>query len=80
MNLVKRKIIAFINKIKIGEKIIDDHCFIETNKLNQLEISKKTRRTEIINFLVSITDAENYLEIGVRNQELSLMRILWILN
>lgn len=37
------------------------------SKLNEEELRKAPSRTEIINYLVSLTDGKNYLEIGVRN-------------
>ena len=64
---IKKNIKGFLNKIKIGEKILNDPYFIATKKSTQSELSKIPGRTEIINFLLSLTEAENYLEIGVRN-------------
>ena len=75
MNIVKRKIIDLRNKIITGGKIMNDGYFIETRLKTQKEILKKTRRTEIINFFVSLTKSENYLEIGVRDPNKNFIKI-----
>lgn len=75
MNSIKRTITKLLDKIKVGERIINDDVFTATEEKTQLEIHKKTRRTDIINFLLSLTPAEEYLEIGVRDPRKNFDRI-----
>ena len=75
MNSVKRKITQLLDKIKVGNRIINDSVFIETEAKSQEEIYKKTRRTDIINFLLSLTSSDEYLEVGVRDPRKNFDRI-----
>lgn len=53
-----------------GRKVFRNPDFIETQKKTYTEISKRTLRTEVINFLLSLRKNETtYLEIGVRNPD-----------
>jgi hypothetical protein len=72
---LKKKAGIFLNKLRIGKRILQDDCFIKTNILNQLEIAKRPRRTEIINYLLELTNADNYLEIGVRDPKKNFVKI-----
>jgi hypothetical protein len=58
-----------IKKYRIGNSIIKDRFFIETKSISDAEKNKRPSRTEIINFIIGLTSADNYLEIGVRNPE-----------
>ena len=50
------------------KKHLNDQCYQDGLEKSQLEMLKKPSRTEIINYLLSISNGEtNYLEIGVRN-------------
>ncbi|WP_300565223.1 class I SAM-dependent methyltransferase [Flavobacterium sp.] len=57
----------FLDKLKAGERILNDKYFISTKEINKKEVAKQPERSEIINFLLQQTKALNYLEIGVRN-------------
>ncbi len=67
--MVKNFLIDIKNSFKIGKRIGKDPYFRETRSKTKIEIQKRPSRTEIINTLVEVTHAENYLEIGVRNPE-----------
>lgn len=75
MNIIRKNISNFRNKLKIGNKVLNDNYFIQTNIKTQKEIHKRPRRTEIINFFVSLTKSENYLEIGVRDPNKNFIKI-----
>lgn len=66
-----KKIIKNIKPVKfyaLGKKFYNDSYYIDTQNKTNREISKKTTRTEILNFLLSLKSSPtNYLEIGVRN-------------
>jgi hypothetical protein len=50
--------------------MLSDPHYLEIQKINNLELTKPSSRTEIINFLLSTKDQNTtYLEIGVRNPE-----------
>jgi hypothetical protein len=59
----------FISAFKTGKKILKDDYFSNTENLSRAELAKRPTRTEIINFFLSKTPSENYLEIGVRNPD-----------
>ncbi len=62
------KNIKAIKFYALGKKFYNDKYYIDTQNKTNREISKKTTRTEILNFLLSLkTQPTNYLEIGVRN-------------
>lgn len=67
------KLLMSIKPIKFytkGRKIFNDAHYLDVQRKNKKETSKKPSRTEIINFLLSLKKEEtNYLEIGVRNPE-----------
>lgn len=64
MKLLKR-----IKRIySLGKEVASNNYHIETSRINFDEINKKTTRSEIINFLISLSKTDStYLEIGVRN-------------
>ena len=54
-----------------GGRFLTSHYHIKANKISELELQKKPIRTDVINYLLSLTtDKETrYLEVGVRNPE-----------
>lgn len=64
-----------LKKIRIGKSVLEDEVFIKTVSLSEKEASKSPSRSEIINFLLTLTASENYLEIGVRNPESNFFKI-----
>ena len=63
--LLKVKPIKYYTK---GRNFFNDSHYLDIQKRNSLESSKKPSRTEVINFLLSTKkDKTTYLEIGVRN-------------
>lgn len=53
-----------------GRKLMNDPHYSAAERKNQLEVSKRPLRTDIINFLLSqFTGDTCYLEIGVRNPD-----------
>ncbi|PRZ20075.1 class I SAM-dependent methyltransferase [Flavobacterium granuli] len=64
-----------LKKVRVGKSILEDECFKKTVALSKKEINKSPSRSEIINFLMSLTDSENYLEIGVRNPKSNFLKI-----
>ncbi len=75
MNSLKQYIINIKNSYTLGKRIIHDPYFKKTSVETRIEIEKGPRRTVIINYLLSLTPAQNYLEIGVRNPEKNFNRI-----
>jgi len=74
--LKKNKKTSYIlKKVRVGKSVLEDECFIKTLALSEEEINKSPSRSEIINFLMTLTDSENYLEIGVRNPESNFFKI-----
>ncbi|WP_339838581.1 hypothetical protein, partial [uncultured Flavobacterium sp.] len=59
-----------------GKEILNDSEFIKVQELAIKEESKKPLRTEIINFLLSNNNNNNYLEIGVRNPDDNFNQII----
>ena len=65
--ILNLKPIKFYNK---GVFFFNDPHYIEIQKRNKLEFSKKPTRTDVINYLLSLSNSDTcYLEIGVRNPE-----------
>ena len=55
---------------KAGRRLLDDPCFKYGQEQGQVESTKSPRRTEILNYLLSLSAGNTcYLEIGVRNPE-----------
>lgn len=54
---------------RLGQSIINDSEFKRAKSLSKAEVQKENKRYEIINFLAEKINAQNYLEIGVRNPE-----------
>jgi hypothetical protein len=51
-----------------GRKILNDKHYLDVQKMNHIELSKRPSRTKVINFLLSLNEKDTcYLEIGVRN-------------
>jgi predicted O-methyltransferase YrrM len=75
MNSLKNIIRTFLREIRAGRKILEDETFINTIRLTHLESLKTPSRTEILNFLLSLSESENYLEIGVRNPQRNFDKI-----
>ncbi len=73
---MKHFLINLKNSYINGKRIIDDPYFVGTRIETQNEISKRPRRTTIINYLLSLTPGQNYLEIGVRNPEKNFNSII----
>lgn len=66
----KLKSIGFIKYYLAGKKILNNQHYQNVQEKSQLELLKKTSRTEIINYLLSQVNGEtSYLEIGVRNPD-----------
>jgi len=63
------KLIKNPETLEIAYNIQNDPVFIKTKKSEVEEGKKESNRTEIINYLLSLTNSENYLEIGVRNPD-----------
>jgi hypothetical protein len=67
------------DQIITGFKILNDEYYIETNKKSLEEKNKVYKRTDIINCLLKILSKNRetkYLEIGVRNPNHNLNKIL----
>lgn len=68
-----KKILLKLKPIKYyfkGRSYYNDPHYVEIQKTNRYENSKRPLRTDIINFLLSLHQSEtSYLEIGVRNPE-----------
>ena len=58
----------FLN-FKLAKRISKDPHFSAGKIATQTEVNKRPTRTEIINFFLSKTASENYLEIGVRDPD-----------
>jgi hypothetical protein len=56
-----------IKKLKKVKNFLTDKEFANAKNLSNAERLKSPVRTEIINFLLTLTDCNNYLEIGVRD-------------
>ena len=75
-SLSKSKTInEFLMKLRIGKSILKDKCYIKTKELTKKELAKSPSRSEVINQMISLTKAENYLEIGVRNPKSNFAKI-----
>lgn len=74
--MIRKVLKPYLDRLKIGKRIQQDIHFIEVGKLNKLELSKPTRRDVIINFLITLTEGKNYLEIGVRDPKKNFERII----
>lgn len=61
----------------IGKLFFNNRYFIDGQNKSNEELNKRPKRTEIINYILSLFDREtNYLEIGVRNPDANFNRIL----
>jgi hypothetical protein len=72
---LKQFLINLKNSYTVGKRIIHDTYFKSTSDQTQAEIKKRPRRSAIINFLMTLSPAKNYLEIGVRNPEKNFNKI-----
>jgi len=60
--------IEAINYFVKGKKVYTDPHYIEVQKKDQAEKATRTKRTDVINYLLSLKQEQTcYLEIGVRN-------------
>ncbi len=75
MNFVKQYLVDLINIYRLGKKVYYNDSFKQTAQLSTQEILKTPRRTHVINYLVSLIDANYYLEIGVRDPRKNINRI-----
>ncbi|MGV8813796.1 MAG: class I SAM-dependent methyltransferase [Gelidibacter sp.] len=75
MMFLKQYVVDLLNNYRIGKHIKSDEYFKKTAELSVLENLKTPRRTFIINHLISFINAQNYLEIGVRNPTKNFDRI-----
>lgn len=73
---MKKYLTNIVHRYRLGKKIHQDSYYNETMVLSKYELTKQPRRTEIINYLVDLVKAENYLEIGVRNPVKNFDKIL----
>ena len=68
-----KSLLLKLNPIKYyisGKKIMNNTHYLDVQRMNHREISKAPSRTEIINFLLSLSQGDkHYLEIGVRNPD-----------
>ncbi|MEO8932964.1 MAG: class I SAM-dependent methyltransferase [Xanthomarina sp.] len=72
---MKKHLIKIINTYRIGKKIFNDDFYNKTHLASQNEIRKRPRRSDIINYFLSLTDSKLYLEIGVRDPNKNFYRI-----
>ncbi|MEM5564585.1 class I SAM-dependent methyltransferase [Psychroserpens sp. AS72] len=75
MNFLKQHVVDFLNTYRIGKQIYFDDYFKNTAQLSISENLKTPRRTDIINYLISVIDAQFYLEIGVRDPRKNFNKI-----
>ncbi|HEX9827184.1 MAG TPA: class I SAM-dependent methyltransferase [Flavobacteriaceae bacterium] len=75
MNFVKQYFVDLLHIYRIGKRVYSDDFFKRTAQLSTLENLKSPRRTHIINYLISLIDAQYYLEIGVRDPNKNFNRI-----
>ncbi len=75
MIFLKQYAVDLINIYRLGKKVYSDDYFKETGELTRLENLKNPRRTDIINYFVSLIDAQYYLEIGVRDPRKNYNRV-----
>ncbi len=76
MKIIRKFIGDFIRSIRIGKNIQSDPYFIKTKQLITTELKKEPKRHDIINFLLTLTNSKQYLEIGVRNPDDNFNHIL----
>ena len=65
-NLIN-KLFNLKHLLVLGNKIFQDKYFLSTKEFSKIEKEKSPTRTEIINFLLTLTNGGDYLEIGVRD-------------
>ncbi len=75
MNFLKQYVVGLLDIYRKGKKIHLDDYFKKTDQLSTLENLKTPRRTYIINYFISLIDAQYYLEIGVRDPSKNFNRI-----
>lgn len=63
-------------KLKLAISVMRDKIYQSTSNLTSKEIDKRPFRTEIINYFLSLTAGENYLEIGTRNPDDNYNKIM----
>lgn len=79
MNMNIKKLLLKIKPIKYYYKwknFLNDPQYLDVQRKNNLELSKKPSRTEVINFILSLKKNDTcYLEIGVRNPQYNFNHI-----
>lgn len=73
---LKAVFIAYYNSLRKGKSILNDPFYKATQELTQLETVKYPKRTAIINYLLTLVQGDNYLEIGVRDPKKNFTEIL----
>ena len=76
MKRLLNKILNIKSILILGNKIFEDKNYTNTTELSIIEIDKSPSRTEIINYLLSKTSCQNYLEIGVRDPTKNFDKII----
>lgn len=64
---IRRSLLTYKNNQIIGKNFLADKYVLLSKELKVKEFSKSPLRSDIINYLASVINAEKYLEIGVRN-------------
>ncbi|MBR9758585.1 MAG: class I SAM-dependent methyltransferase [Algicola sp.] len=72
---MKKWLLNLWHAYKLGNTIRKDRYYTNTLEATRIEINKKPRRTEIINYFLSLSETKRYLEIGVRNPQKNFNRI-----
>lgn len=72
---LKQYVVDLRNTYRLGKRVSSDDYFKKTAELSTLEFLKQPRRSTIINYLATMIDAQNYLEIGVRDPRKNFNRI-----
>ena len=72
---LKQYVVDLLHIYRLGKKVYRNNYFKHAAQLSSLEHSKSPRRTHILNYIVSLIDAQHYLEISVRDQKKNCARI-----
>ncbi len=72
---MKKLILNVWHSYKLGNTLRNDPYFVDTQDATREEITKTPRRTDIINYFLSLSKVKRYLEIGVRNPSKNFDRI-----
>jgi hypothetical protein len=74
--IIKKKLSFFIEPYLLFKQISKDGTFKESRDKTIFERTKTPSRTEIINYLLTKTESQNYLEIGVRDPDSNFNKII----